>query len=264
MIDATIENLCDQIRETWGCTRIPVDLEHIAREEDVELIPCDFGPPFHGRIEYVTVDNVFMVYHPAESAGHSRQRVRFTIAHELGHFYLPTHRAVLTGGSSHDCEIGFVSDRKMEREADSFAASLLIPHRLLEAEIDKKGMMTLQQVVQMATTAAVSIPCAVIRYVHYATEPCGVVLSEKGKVKYYIASDDMDAKGFRIMPKNSEIPRDSKAWQLLASGKHREAEGRKADSRSWYSRRPQYMTLWEDSLSLGYADQVITLLSASD
>ena len=261
MIDVTIEELCEEIRATWECGRTPVDLVHIASEEGIELAPGEYGPGFHGRLEYIKNEHLFVLYHPAAFTTAPHVRVRFTIAHELGHFYLPAHRDPLMTGHSPDCQIGFISDKASEREADTFAASLLIPRHLLQTEIDRRGMMTLQSIIGMARDLEVSIPCAVIRYVHYAPEACGVVVSEAGKVKYYISSDEMSAKGFRFMARQEDIPRDSKAWSLLTTEQHRVVEGTKTNSGKWYSKRPQSMDLWEDSMSLGYSDQVITLLS---
>jgi len=261
MIEPAIEKLCEEVRQTWGCTTAPVDLNRIACEEGIELTPGDYGTQFHGRLEYLLDEHLFILYYPAAFLSAAQVRIRFTIAHELGHFYLPDHRQALLRGISPECNIGFISDKVAEKQADAFAASLLIPGRLLESRIAKHGFMTLQAVQDMAGTLDVSLPCAIIRYVQYATEACGVVVSEAGKVKYYIASDEMAAIGFRYMARQADIPRNSKAWNLLSSGKHLQIEGMNTDSSRWYSSRPQLAELWEDSISLGYSEQVITLLS---
>src|SRR5271157_1307304 len=54
---------------------------------------------------------------------------RFTVAHELGHYFLEGHVQALFGAGQqfHQSESGFTSNDKYEREADSFAASLLMP-----------------------------------------------------------------------------------------------------------------------------------------
>lgn len=261
MIDPAIEKLCEDVRETWGCTSAPVDLNRIASAEGIELAPGNYSHQFHGRLEYLLDEHLFILYYPDAFLSASQVRIRFTIAHELGHYYLPDQRQALMAGQSPDCHIGFISDKSSERQADTFAANLLIPRRLIQTHIDKQGMMTLKSIRDMARTLDVSLPCAVIRYVQYATEACGVVVSEAGKVKYYIASDEMEAIGFRYMARQMDIPRESKAWELLSSGRHVQIEGMKTASTRWYSNRSQSTELWEDSISLGYSDQVITLLS---
>lgn len=261
MIDAETEKLCEEIRETWKCTGIPVDLARIASEEGIELEPGEYGPLFNGRLEYLPDEHLFVLYHPATYSAASHERVRFSIAHELGHYYLPDHRKALMLGSSPECQSEFMSDKATERQADAFAASLLIPRSLIQEHIDRRGMMPLPTIQETARSLQVSLPCAVIRYVQFATEACCVVVSEAGKVKYYVASDEMGVIGFRGLARQSDIPRTSKAWSLLSSGRHHQVEGMKTASAHWYSNRPQTAVLWEDSVSLGYCDQILTILS---
>ena len=64
---------------------------------------------------------------------------RFNVAHEFGHYFLPGHIDALFGDGQqfHQSESGFTSDDKYEREADSFAASLLMPKLLFNAACGK-------------------------------------------------------------------------------------------------------------------------------
>ena len=59
---------------------------------------------------------------------------RFTVAHELGHYFLDGHVQYLfrDGQHFHESQSGFTSDDKYEREADSFAAALLMPKQLFK------------------------------------------------------------------------------------------------------------------------------------
>ncbi len=64
--------------------------------------------------------------------GQHHPRTRFSIAHELGHYFLEPHRAYLRRtGKSHPSKGEFLSDRTIEMEADAFAAGLLMPSALL-------------------------------------------------------------------------------------------------------------------------------------
>ena len=56
---------------------------------------------------------------------------RFSIAHELGHYFLPGHLdAVLGDRDVHESHAEFASADRYELEADHFAASLLMPRCL--------------------------------------------------------------------------------------------------------------------------------------
>ena len=188
-------------------------------------------------------------------------RVRFSLAHELGHFYLDSHRERLCAGEAHDSEQGLISDKKREREADDFAASLLIPRGELERRMGNKGFMHMQQIVNMAEDLRVSVPAAAIRYFGYAEEKCAVIMSEGGLVKCHLPSDSMREIGLGYMEFGASLPPASKAMHLYQTGSYREVRGAETSTDEWYPRRRNRLPLYEDSFSLGYSGRVITLLS---
>jgi Zn-dependent peptidase ImmA (M78 family) len=56
---------------------------------------------------------------------------RFTIAHELGHYFIEGHvDAIFSEGSVHESRAGFISSSNFELEADHFAARLLMHNAL--------------------------------------------------------------------------------------------------------------------------------------
>ena len=56
---------------------------------------------------------------------------RFSIAHELGHFFIDGHLDQIPfDGNTHHSRADFVSNNNYEREADHFAAGLLMPTTL--------------------------------------------------------------------------------------------------------------------------------------
>jgi len=65
-------------------------------------------------------------------------RVRFSFAHELGHYVIDSHRRALKepGMSPHGSQGIFASEIGTEREADYFAACLLMP----ESRIKKRHL----------------------------------------------------------------------------------------------------------------------------
>jgi Zn-dependent peptidase ImmA (M78 family) len=126
--------------------------------------------------------------------------IRFSIAHELGHFYLPHHREVLLSGKWHSSHCDFVSDKSLEREADTFAASLLMPHDLFVDEVSSRGggFCTLKDLTELANnTFNTSITSTALRYAHLNFEPCCVVLSRSQEVLYSVRSEDMRDMGLQ-------------------------------------------------------------------
>jgi len=127
-----------------------VDPKAIAQEEGIILDPGDHGDGFDGRIEFLLPERRFVIYYQAEYAQVAEVRVRFSLAHELGHFYLESHRETLCKGEAHDSEQGLMTDKQREREADAFAASLLIPPKEIEQRMGTNRFLDMRKLVEMA------------------------------------------------------------------------------------------------------------------
>ena len=97
----------------------------------------DFGDRFDGKLRYASDKKCFvLMYNTKYDAlcppGKHHARTRFSIAHELGHYFIEHHHAYLThGGKTHASINEFRSNIMIEREADAFAASLLLPTHLI-------------------------------------------------------------------------------------------------------------------------------------
>ena len=136
---------------------------------------------------------------------------RFNVAHELGHFFVPGHIDALfaNGQQFHQSESGFTSDDKYEREADSFAASLLMPKLLFKPECTKCGQ-GLDAVEALADLCATSLTATAIRFAKLCDEPVAVVCSRGGSspVRIHVQATtglsrtDVDSKGFWFAGRN--------------------------------------------------------------
>jgi hypothetical protein len=115
-----LERLADQVLQVFDLHSVPISLGRIIDSEGIIVGEGDFGPDFYGRLEYHPARRVFLLFHPIQTKWNSFV-VRFSIAHELGHYYIPEHRAVLLSGESHNSVSTGYSDSSIEREADQFA-----------------------------------------------------------------------------------------------------------------------------------------------
>ncbi|HZV71424.1 MAG TPA: ImmA/IrrE family metallo-endopeptidase [Saprospiraceae bacterium] len=84
----------------------------------------DYGSYFDGLLEYHK--GRFHIY---LNERQQERRIRFSLAHELGHYFIDEHANALASGvppalSKHT---GYASEFKVEREADYFASCLLMP-----------------------------------------------------------------------------------------------------------------------------------------
>jgi hypothetical protein len=108
-------------------------------------------------------------------------RKNFTIAHEIGHFVLPGHDRTSLACAASDVANWADSAKNLEREADEFAAELLMPASLVQ-EIGKNAPPSLQLIEEIARKSRSSFSAAAWRYCDLATEPCAVVWSTDGAI----------------------------------------------------------------------------------
>jgi len=112
-----------------------IDLIKISKHLGVNVKSEDLDSDISGL--FVIKDNEAYIRYNARE---SKQRQRFTIAHELGHFVLHKDTPLFISKKDNvmyrnlDSSTGEI---KREREANSFAASLLMPRKLVLEEIKK-------------------------------------------------------------------------------------------------------------------------------
>ena len=269
MIETQIDHHATSVLKALDMWKLPVDPFGIAREEEIELAPGEFGPAFDGRIKYLREIDSFVIHYADVAPGRSRGRVRFTLAHELAHFYL--HKSFLLKGQFHDSITDFRSKDAIEREADEFAAALLMPERLFVKTVHqfRQSVCTLAELCQLADRFDTSVTSTVRRYCQCCIEPCSMVVSENGQLRWALHSEDMKrlGMGFIECRNSSRVPAASetaKLWNTLVESEDPDArvEG-ELDATVWFD-RPYPERLWEEAMPLGYTGLVLTYLTVSD
>jgi Zn-dependent peptidase ImmA (M78 family) len=131
---ALIRALIERVLGEASIAEPPVPVERIARMHGLRLRFVPFEGELSGLIapegEYVVI---------GVNALHPAARQRFTLAHELGHYFLHQHDRLFV-------DRNFQAMRRDERsskgvdvreiEANEFAAELLMPSRMLERDVD--------------------------------------------------------------------------------------------------------------------------------
>jgi IrrE N-terminal-like domain len=133
---------------------------------------------------------------------------RFNVAHELGHYFLPGHIEALFGGGQqfHQSESGFTSNEKSEREADSFAASLLMPKPLFKGACSNSGR-GLAAIETLADLCVTSLTATAIRYAKLCDGPVAVICSKRNRVEFVFMSNSLqDLRGLTWIRRGSGLP----------------------------------------------------------
>jgi len=254
------ELLAAEVRKATNQTSPPIDVLQIARDERIVPAPGEFGPEFEARIEYHHGPGQFILFFPVFTKGRSEARIRFSVAHELGHYYIPEHRRLLLNGKAHNSTCGSVCDNRLEREADQFAACLLIPRETLADFCWRKKVFTLKELVDLANAWQASATSAAIRYAQWTSECCAILLSKNGIVKCYIPSDDAAYRGFEWLGTKRVSPKSATMMATAHQRSRRFFEG-ESDTNAWFSERKASHRLWEEAFPLGYTQLVLTLLT---
>lgn len=114
----------------------------------------------------------------------ARNRKAFTVAHELGHWYIVEHK-----NKDYTCSsIGrYNSNEVTEQEADRFAAEFLMPRRPFKKIMENKTL-SLPSITDIADYFNVSIQAAAIKYTQLAKASCAVILTDSGIIKWFSKS----------------------------------------------------------------------------
>jgi Zn-dependent peptidase ImmA (M78 family) len=187
-------DFAEQIVKDLGIVAPPIDAFRVLRSEKRRIIAYgdDFGDAFDGRLEYQR-PRFLLFYNTKYDAwphiGEHHPKVIFTVAHELAHFFLKAHFNYLKhGGRSHGSLTEFVSDNNSEREADAFAAGLLMPAFLADAVINNEPP-TLEAVKKGRDVFNVSLTSMLVRWVQMSHFPCAMCSVRDGVIEWGFTSE---------------------------------------------------------------------------
>lgn len=174
-----------------------IEPEKIAEAKKITFSYGNYHDSFDGMLEY-SQDSFHIYINLYRSKYPSSGRSRFTFCHELGHYFLDEHRnALITGASQpHKSTIDFNSNLKVEREADFFAANLLIPRMYLAKKIGK-SKLSADFVLKIVDHFGSSVTSTAIRILKLDHFPFLLLKSENGKILWSWPSKQLKDKGLK-------------------------------------------------------------------
>lgn len=192
------EKLGEEISGLQSKATLPICPFSIARSERplLKVVAEDFGEAFDGQLEYHRKQNRFILflnskYDAGLELSEHHARTRFSLAHEFGHYSLEAHRAYLMGGGKpHTSASEFQSDQIVEREADAFAAGLLMPSHLVRPIINR-AEPSFDQIITYSNDFQTSIVSTAIRTVQLSDFPCGIGGIKEGCLAWLFLSEPL-------------------------------------------------------------------------
>ena len=209
-----IEELAELVAiEHWHGSQ--VDPREVATASGLTFSFGHYEDHFDGLLEcrarrfhaYLNIDR----HGSADSA-----RIRFSFGHELGHYFLDWHRHALEHGiPAHGSSADFQSTLAIEREADLFAANLLLPREKLKAAA--RPQIDAAEIQRLASLFGTSLSATAIRCALLDLSPLIVMgWTTKGR-KWCWSSKRYGPLGNRAFRDVAKLVRNSATWQTLES-----------------------------------------------
>lgn len=137
MLIPYIEQKAEKLLKEHGLMNVPVDVFKCAKCVNVDTQSVWFDDESISGLFIIKDKSAFIRYNLND--GEARQR--FTVAHELGHFFLHSKETSLFLDKAEKVMYrnfdSTTGEKAKEREANAFAAALLMPRGLLTAEANK-------------------------------------------------------------------------------------------------------------------------------
>jgi Zn-dependent peptidase ImmA (M78 family) len=135
----SINQAAEELLQKFGDISLPIKVEDIARFLGIRVVPYPLENDLSGLL-VIEENGAVIGYNQNES----RARRRFTVAHELGHYILHKEGKTHTVFADNSFKVLFRSQAehedsaiaRMEFEANTFAAALLMPVPMLQKEIE--------------------------------------------------------------------------------------------------------------------------------
>lgn len=185
-------------------------------------------------------------------------RKRFTAAHELGHYVL-AHGSEVLQCRSHDIETWDPKVRQDERDANTFAAEVLMPAAIIRPILAQTP--DFGHVEQIAELCGTSLTSSARRFVELSTYQVAMVWSENNRVVWYRQSRELN-RAIRIRG----LDKGTLAVMCFRDGTTTEHAGVRVPARCWMYEEGlrDDATLVEWSRAMPRYGGVLTLLYAPD
>lgn len=217
-------------------TKDRVDLESIAANEGITFSFGHYRECFDGLLE--CRNSAFHIYINVDtSKGSHSARARFSFAHELGHYFLDWHRTALDRGvPSHGSKADFESGNlAAEREADMFAAHLLLP--ALQVKKVARHQIDAAEIMRLAELFCASLSATAIRCTQLDLAPL-IVMRWTATTRAWCWSSSIfeQRTGNKAFRSIERLPLDSATRQMLLanSGEHDRITSKGTTLSTWF------------------------------
>ena len=255
--------LARQTAETFlkeeGITELPVDPFAIAESRDIMV---QGKPEDHDGVSGILLrhGNNFGIMYATHIPSVGFQR--FSISHELGHYFLPGHVEQVLKNGPHVSRAGFVTNDPYELEADHFAAGLLMPETPFRKAMDghNPGLDAIDAVAELCLTSRTA---TAIRFAELTDAAVAVIVSTGDMIDYCFMSEPLKSlPKLDWIRKGSPLPKGTATARLAARRDAvlaRERATDEVDVRDWLGGTTR-AAVSEEAIGLGRYGKVLTVI----
>ncbi|WEX74674.1 ImmA/IrrE family metallo-endopeptidase [Sinorhizobium numidicum] len=251
----------EKIAEEFGFTQFPIDPRVITEARDIILQakPADVQG-VSGAIIFAG-DSATIIYSTEyNNVGFEN----FSIAHELGHWFLPGHpEEIVNAGGTHLSRGNFTQKTSIELEADHFASGLLLPSTLTR-ELLSRSQIGLDGILKLAEAARSSVSAAAIRAAECSSYPMAIIVSRGDEIVYAFTSEPFKGLGrLAFLRKGTPLPIGATRQFNTEPTRVLRAERLvdQTDLATWFD-GPGKISLDEEIIGLGKYGYTLTVLSS--
>lgn len=180
-----IRNLAETIAEEHICDCV-VDPYKIADCQSIAVISGNYEDYFLGELVFDTGE-FFIHLNYDQLSDENMPRTRFTLAHELGHYFIHDHRDLLMKGVSlHKSTFEGGINSSIEKEANFFASSLLMPEIPFRS-LSKQVAPGIVSILKLSNVFNTSIESTIIRYSQLDLSPCMIIKWQETIIPKFIS-----------------------------------------------------------------------------
>jgi hypothetical protein len=257
---ATLE--AEQLVRDRGIAALPIDPRTIAEDARISVHEKPAEAGVSGML--IRAGNSFAIAYATNVASEGFRR--FSIGHELGHYFLRGHVDHVFGPDGvHHSRAGFTCKDKYELEADQFAVGLLMPRALFAPAVRKAGD-GLAAIEQLASTCMTSLPATAIRFADFVEAPIAIVVSNQDEIEYCCMSKQFRELKLTRLKRGDPLPRKSRTSRFngdpgrILGADRDEGSGRLDD---WFQDGPD-VGVFEELVGLGSYSKTLTVLTVED
>ena len=182
--------------------RFPVDCRAIAEGFGITVQGDKLDLEFEGGL-FIDSEIKAIIYNKNIR---EKGRRNFTVAHELGHYFLHRNKQELRCSFAEltDFQINQIHPKQIEQEANRFATTLLMPSGDFRNNI-RGSVPSISLLSQLAERYQTSLTATAYRMVEVSPQPLALIVAKQGRVHRWLRNNHMKQAGL-WMQKGSIVP----------------------------------------------------------